>query len=192
MADFSGNDPNVTLTPGAVEFDASASYKIQDGTEFLISGTVLTAERLYTIGDPASDEKNATAVYMASCSEAFFQLKKVLLNIKDQSPFEADIAFMNAKQHVYALSKFRNFGEGVTLVIWSLAKLASRSPIATLALPHIEAMCSAIQDLKRAPNMDFQTAIDIVDKLEDVGGDLAVGAYDSVSSLLLGENYASE
>ncbi|MDX8464211.1 hypothetical protein RFM26_00695 [Mesorhizobium sp. VK23B] len=151
---------------------------------------VIDPSRLYVVEDDGQAvQRTKTALFLADCSEAFFQLQKVARTLDEGTEFEADLLFMDAKKSVFSLAKHRDLGEGIALVIWWLIKIAASSPVAPEAQNHIQCMKAAISDLKKSPNLDFERAMAIVDELETSLGAHPAPSINELASLLLdGEN----
>ncbi|MER9074609.1 hypothetical protein NKH80_17620 [Mesorhizobium sp. M0904] len=172
----------------------SATFSVLDVSGVAAFGNrpraLIDPSRLYVVDDDSEvTQKTKTALFLTDCSEAFFQLQKVARALEEGADFEADLAFMDAKRSVFSLAKHRDMGEGIALVIWWLIKIAASAPVAPEAQPHIQCMKTAISDLKKSPNLDFEKAMAVVDGLESNLGAHPAPSINELASLLLdGEN----
>lgn len=151
-------------------------------------GDRVSPERLYAL-DSLDTERTLAASFVASCNEAFYKLQRVSKSITEGTAFEADLAYIEAKEAVRSLANFRKMGEGVSLVIWWLIKFSNSTDIATESTATIEAMKLTVQKLKNSPNLDFGSAMELVDDLETKLGEYPAPSFAAISALLTGDVY---
>ena len=160
-----------------------ANVLVQDAAREAIN-----PERLYAWDDvDQSLVANPTGrSFSLACADIHYALIRFKALVDEGDRFGADIQLMNAKKLIYALVRFQHIGEGVALVVSWLAKATNTMGVATEAASAIDAIITAILTLKRSPNASFETAMEIVDRLEDAVGELPSPMYESVSELLTG------
>jgi hypothetical protein len=150
-------------------------------------GHRVPTDRLYGAEDEPSTV-GRTVRFVVLCKELIDCLQSATVAASENSLFEADAAFMTYKQKLVDLIPFRDFSDGVSLVVLTLLKAASVKHLAHQMLPSLEMSRKALMMLKDHPKMHFSDAVALSDEFEKVAGLMVLlPGYDQIARLLLSE-----
>ena len=165
----------VSFRSPVMKWVTSNSNRVVDG-----SGKVVSAERLYDTGDP-----DQMGRFFKIMTELILKLTECEEYLHQDDYFAADDTLMNCRSNVQQLFMLRDISEAVGLV--GLHCVQAIDVVAISETPNIaSALKSAVSRLRAAPFMKFESAMELVDELEQAtSARLILPGYNELVNCLL-------
>jgi hypothetical protein len=139
--------------------------------------------RLYGTDEP--DVAGQTVEFILTCQRLAQYLGEASRSLEEGDEFSADQKYMEFKDGLPSLIRFRNMSEGVGLIILQLLKIAGTGQLAHEIARGISAALRSINAIKAKPNMTFEAATELVDQLDETFGEIQLPGFEQISDLLL-------